>query len=306
MTKNEFLERLKELLCDLPQEECLEAIRYYEDYFADAGPEAEERVLRELGSPENVAEKIRAGYLQKDRPDEEDAFAENVFADRQTGDDAPFGSGMQNNGGESISGSVAFEDGGVVGNMKTEDAYAQGERMRRHEADAGRYENAGHYGQEGSYGNAGHYGRESTYGNADGYDREGTYKNTDGRHGYGATVRTKSYLSPVLVILAIVIGIPVLCPLFIAFSGLMLGFFIGFGVGGVCLIAGGITVLGNALADLSIGTGLVCVLSGGGLILTALGILFVVFAVNCAFRALPAVFRGIRSIYRRIFGRQEA
>ena len=60
MMKNEFLARLKELLCDLPQEERDEAIRYYEDYFEDAGPLEEPRVLKELISPEDVAEKIRA------------------------------------------------------------------------------------------------------------------------------------------------------------------------------------------------------------------------------------------------------
>lgn len=241
MTRNEFLERLRELLSDLPPEEYLEAVRYYEDYFADAGPEAEAEVLRELGSPENVAEKIRAGCQSRGGLDEGDAFAENVFAGR----------GM-------------------------DDAGEQAEQMRRFDANAGDYENEG-----------------------------GNYESTGRNRGYGAAVRTKSYLTPLLVILALVIGIPVLGPLLIAFCVLMLGFFIGFGVGGVCLIAGGITVLGNALADFSVGTGLVCVLSGGGLILTALGILFVVFAVNCAFRALPAAFRGIRGLMRRLFGKRE-
>ena len=64
MTKHEFLERLDLLLTDLPQEERMDAIWYYEDYFADAGPENEEQVLKELGSPESVAEKIRTGWKQ--------------------------------------------------------------------------------------------------------------------------------------------------------------------------------------------------------------------------------------------------
>ena len=52
MNRQEFLEKLRLLLGDLSEEEREEAIQYYEDYFADAGPEMEEQVIRELGSPE--------------------------------------------------------------------------------------------------------------------------------------------------------------------------------------------------------------------------------------------------------------
>lgn len=65
MTKQEFLQRLEQLLWDLPEEERLDAVWYYEDYFADAGPENENRVLRELKNPETVADNIRAGYLER-------------------------------------------------------------------------------------------------------------------------------------------------------------------------------------------------------------------------------------------------
>ena len=63
MTRTEFLDELERLLDGLPEEERKSAVRYYEDYFADAGVEHEQDVLRELGSPGKVAASIRADYF---------------------------------------------------------------------------------------------------------------------------------------------------------------------------------------------------------------------------------------------------
>lgn len=60
MTREEFLRRLAELLRDVTDEERAEAIRFYEEYLDDAGPQQEAQVLAELGSPEKVAAIIRA------------------------------------------------------------------------------------------------------------------------------------------------------------------------------------------------------------------------------------------------------
>ena len=51
MTRNEYLTRLAELLQDIPAEERVAAMEYYNDYFDDAGGENEQQVIRELGSP---------------------------------------------------------------------------------------------------------------------------------------------------------------------------------------------------------------------------------------------------------------
>ncbi len=65
MNKAEFLARLHKLLKKLPTEESQSAIRFYAEYFNDAGEENEQRVLSELGSPEAVAEQILADYEAK-------------------------------------------------------------------------------------------------------------------------------------------------------------------------------------------------------------------------------------------------
>lgn len=60
MTRTEFMKQLQVLLSDISENEREEALQYYHDYFDDAGPEEEARILRELGSPEQVARKIKA------------------------------------------------------------------------------------------------------------------------------------------------------------------------------------------------------------------------------------------------------
>lgn len=59
MNRDEFIARLEILLADIPAEEREEALQYYRDYFEDAGPEKESEVVRDLESPERVAETIR-------------------------------------------------------------------------------------------------------------------------------------------------------------------------------------------------------------------------------------------------------
>lgn len=59
MNRNEFMSRLSQLLVGVSQEEKEEALTYYENYFEDAGPENEQKIIRELESPEKVAEIIR-------------------------------------------------------------------------------------------------------------------------------------------------------------------------------------------------------------------------------------------------------
>lgn len=60
MNREVFLRQLRTLLSDVTEEEREEAIRYYEEYFDEAGPEQEQALLFELGSPAKVAGIIRA------------------------------------------------------------------------------------------------------------------------------------------------------------------------------------------------------------------------------------------------------
>lgn len=72
MTKQEFMHRLAEQLVSLPPEERLCALKFYDEYFADAGEENWPQLIRDLGSPEEVARTIREDFAQRNpgyRPD---------------------------------------------------------------------------------------------------------------------------------------------------------------------------------------------------------------------------------------------
>lgn len=60
MDRQEFFRRLERGLSTLPYGERESALRYYEEYFDDAGRENEQRVISELGSPEALAKVIIA------------------------------------------------------------------------------------------------------------------------------------------------------------------------------------------------------------------------------------------------------
>ena len=63
MIREDFMDKLAFLLQDLSETDREEALQYYNDYFDDAGPENEATVVEELGSPEQVAPKIKAGVI---------------------------------------------------------------------------------------------------------------------------------------------------------------------------------------------------------------------------------------------------
>lgn len=60
MNRIEFMTELAALLQDIPVVERQEAMKYYNDYFDDAGEENEHQVIEELESPKKVASTIKA------------------------------------------------------------------------------------------------------------------------------------------------------------------------------------------------------------------------------------------------------
>lgn len=75
MSRVEFIQQLNRLLYDIPVYEREAAVQYYEDYFEEAGPENEGKVIQELGSPGRVAATIKAD-LKAEREKEEESYQE--------------------------------------------------------------------------------------------------------------------------------------------------------------------------------------------------------------------------------------
>ena len=81
MTKYIFLQRLEQLLADLPEEERREALEYYQDYLDDAGITDDEDVTAKIGTPQQAAENIRAGLNQNEQQNTEIPVGEATVED---------------------------------------------------------------------------------------------------------------------------------------------------------------------------------------------------------------------------------
>lgn len=64
MTKEEYIRELKARISHLPREEQESALRYYMEYLEDAGDRPMEQIIEELGTPQQVAERIIADCAQ--------------------------------------------------------------------------------------------------------------------------------------------------------------------------------------------------------------------------------------------------
>ena len=83
MKRIEFMLQLESLLWDIPENDRLDAIAYYNDYFDEAGPENEEHVIRELGTPERVSSIIKADLHTSGN--EKAEYTENGYSDGRSG-----------------------------------------------------------------------------------------------------------------------------------------------------------------------------------------------------------------------------
>lgn len=79
MNRKEFMERLERMLWNISDSEREEALQYYNDYFDDAGEENEEKVIEELGSPSQVAQKIKAGCSDQTSEYSEQGYEDTRF-----------------------------------------------------------------------------------------------------------------------------------------------------------------------------------------------------------------------------------
>ena len=58
MNRTEYLKQLDKYLKRLPAEDYQNAMEYFTEYFDEAGPEGEEQVIRELGTPKEAASEL--------------------------------------------------------------------------------------------------------------------------------------------------------------------------------------------------------------------------------------------------------
>lgn len=81
MTKKEFMRELNNRLSKIPENERLDALQYYDDYFAEAGIEDEMLVPDSVGTPKTIAEQIISGVTHKNSHEgymDENSYTENT------------------------------------------------------------------------------------------------------------------------------------------------------------------------------------------------------------------------------------
>lgn len=65
MTRTEYIAKLTKYLRKLPQKDYEEALEYFMEYFEEAGPENEARVIAELGTPKEAAHEVINRLLEE-------------------------------------------------------------------------------------------------------------------------------------------------------------------------------------------------------------------------------------------------
>jgi len=315
LDKREFLNRLQAELTDLTSEERREALEYYEEYFADAGEENEADVLISLGSPEQVAEQIKAGLHKAD----EGMFTENGYREKAENGNPPQVYGKKEEKQENAQGrdGYAGQSGGpnrdgYDGRNKAEGYRANGGGQNAYGANGGG-QNA--YGPNGGRQNA--YGANSGGQNAYGanggrqnaYGANGGGQNAYGPNPYGYQKRDagkkKNGLSSGMVALLIVLGIfasPVILGLGAGLLGLavgILGAIFGVIVAMLAVVLGlfvagiGMFVVGFPLLFHNPFVGMFYI--GGGCIMIALFLLCVLLLVAVFGRFFPWLIREVES-----------
>ena len=297
MNKKLFLDELHRLLSDLPPEERNQAIKYYEDYFEDAGPENEQAILKELGSPQELANQIKATtqddieygqgssfhrsaaypefYAQKEQSDSQN---ENNSAFKQTNDGFQQGHQQAGNG---------FNNNGYrqTGNGFNNNSYQQAGNGFSNNNNNNNYKQAGNGFNTNGYRQTGNGFNNNSYQQAaNGYNS----------HYQQQSTRKVAWIV-LFALLAITIGLPCLSVLFgilLAIFSVIVSIVLAlFGTGGGLMIGGIASFFGSFFMTAASGTGAVLFTMGIGLVLFAIGALIIWIGVLFCIRFLPALFQ---------------
>lgn len=273
MTKYEFLGDLSRLLADLPEEERKQALHYYEDYFVDAGEDHEQDVLKELGSPEDIADQIKndgtgdISYGDSARSHAADA-PQLYQTSRHTQDDpsTQYTSGSQN-GWHKMSGSQ----------------------------NSGSPENGGWNQASGNYSNTN--GSQTSYQQA-GQKRSGFFAKMD-------------QSNTLIMIIVLIVTSPIWGSVLISIAGILLGIvsaivgiFAAMIFGGAGSAIGGVaTVIGGIIGIVAGKTAGGILTIGVGCLLFALGSAFCYLGIFLAIRLFPLLWKQLQRFWNWITGK---
>lgn len=281
MNRADFLKNLSELLADVPPTEREEAIQYYNDYFDDAGEENEQSVIASLGTPQQLAETIRAGLADGGNIGE---FTEKGFT------------GYEQKKSNEVMNLNNADEKGSNGNR---DSY----NGQNYSNNQNAYSSQGYYSNQNTYDNQNYNGNQSSYGS----------QNTYGNQGGTVAKPNKKQMSSgtiVLIVILCILASPLLIGIGGGLLGAVIGIFgglfgivVGFGAAtialiavGVCMFVYGIVLMfGMPLAGLC--------LIGAGMICMAIGLFFLWLTVIICGGLIPVIVKGIVKLFNSIFNK---
>lgn len=292
MNRIEYMRRLAALLQDVPAEERVATMQYYNDYFDDAGEENEEKVIEELGSPEQVAAEMKAGLGR--RTEESGEFRETGYTNpRFEKKEVP----------------VTYQETGRQGteNRYSGGSYTDGREERGGSSYRGgqnRGEKSGPYmgGQTGS-----HYQYDA------GQNERGPYSGQEGGQSPARRPWTSSGLKAVLIILIILVAAPVLIPLAIVFVCLVFAFgiagfaiFIALAAVAFALALSGLVLFIKGVFIIAVNPAAAMAVMGAGMMLGVVGTIASVAAVRLCMIVIPGLFRFMVNLCRKPFEKKRA
>lgn len=268
MSKQEFMKELESLLADIPLEERIEALRYYDSYFEDAGAEHEDEILKELGSPGKVAKLIKTELLSiSEERNNKGYFTEKGYKAADDGEDK-------------------FDL------VKSSDKSANNEQKEARR-------------QQSSF-NQADYNNQNAGNNwnaGNNQNNTGNQYNNQYQSGQSADRNSNKALLIILLICSSFIWAPLLAGLFGVIVGILaaiFGILFGLGVTGFALTVAGIAMFIAGLIKLSVPF-IGVLMIGGGLFTFGIGMLIsLAFIVICK-NVIPAIVKGIVNLCRRPF-----
>ena len=335
MNRAEFMRTFEELLGDVAPTGREEAIRYYNDYFDDAGEENESGVIASLGTPEELARTIKAGLNDGGNSGE---FTESGFSgytqmpkdeivkvqDEDAAGRTDTGAGQADAAYSEAAGSGGAQGSGEFRGTQSGNGYYEGAYYKRPEGDGvygGRQDTRNYrnpYEESGSressagrtYGQNTSYEQSGSYGTGTSYEQSGNYGTGTS---YGQGKAAKEPMSGGMIALIVVLAV-LTSPVWIGLLGgflavaagliaVLFALFLTFLIIGVVFIVVAIALLVTGVTLLfSAPLAALCVI-GCGLVLFALGLVGIWVMVALAGLAIPAFVRGIVSLCQKIFHR---
>ena len=276
MSRREFMEELKKLLSGISDEERDAALKYYEDYFEEAGSGNEEQVIQELGSPQKVAAMIKADLEEGSEKSGE--FTEWGYTDER------------------------FEEKETPATKEQADSETEDKTGAREESHSRGYSYGG---SENSRGYS--YGGNET---GKGYTHKGNGTDVSGSGEKAPwTSRTLKIVLTMLIIIAAFPGLlPVLISILAVVAVLILAAASSFAVlviasaalalAGIC-----VTVIGSVSLIADFPTAMMTM--GIGILLFVIGIILTAASVKLCLVMYPAMYRAVVNICRRIVHRKK-